>query len=117
MRALLEGLDQRPGEVILIYRASSEQDHILTDEVTTLAELRRARLFIVIGHRASGRPSWLPQHAAHLGDVEALRELVPDIAKHDVFICGSPGWMEAAERAVTRAGVPAKHVHIERFTY
>src|ERR1019366_3662674 len=40
MRALLEGLDQRPGEVTLIYRASSEQDHILTDEVTTLAELR-----------------------------------------------------------------------------
>jgi predicted ferric reductase len=117
MRALLEGLDQRPGDVTLIYRTTSEQNRILVDELTNLAGRRQAGLFIVTGHRTSGRPSWLPQHAAHLGDVEALRELVPDITKHDVFICGSPGWMEAAERAVTRAGVPAKHVHIERFTY
>jgi ferredoxin-NADP reductase len=74
-------------------------------------------LFVVTGRRASSRHSWLPQHAAHLGDVEALRQLVPDVANHDVFICGSPGWMDAAERAVFNAGVPVEHVHIERFTY
>jgi ferredoxin-NADP reductase len=34
-----------------------------------------------------------------------------------VFICGSPGWMDAAERAAIRAGVPPEHIHIERFTY
>jgi len=117
MRALLEGLDQRPGDVTLIYRTTSEQDRILVDELTNLAGRRQAGLFIVTGHRTSGRPSWLPQHAAHLGDVEALRELVPDIAKHDVFICGSPGWMDAAEQAVIDAGVPPERVHIERFTY
>jgi len=39
------------------------------------------------------------------------------VANHDVFICGSPGWMDAAEQAVIDAGVPADHVHIERFTY
>jgi len=117
MRALLEGLDQRPGEVSLIYRTTSEHDRILVDELTNLAGRRQAGLFIVTGHRASGRRSWLPQQAAHLGDVEALRQLVPDIARHDVFICGSPGWMDAAERAVTRAGVPPERVHSERFTY
>ena len=117
MRALLEELDQRPGEVTLIYRSSSERDRILMDEVTTLADLRRARFFVVTGHRAAARVSWLPQHAAHLGDVEALRQLVPDIARHDVFICGSPGWMDAAERAVIGAAVPPERVHIERFTY
>jgi ferredoxin-NADP reductase len=39
------------------------------------------------------------------------------VANHDVFICGSPGWMDAAEQAVIGAGVPPEHVHIERFTY
>jgi len=117
MRALLEGLEQRPGDVTLIYRATAEQDHILVDELTNLAERHQAGFFIVTGHRASGRPSWLPQHAAHLGDVEALRQLVPDVAKHDVFICGSPGWMDAAERAAIGAGVPPERIHIERFTY
>ena len=117
MRALLEAMDQRPGDVTLVYRVRSDQDRIFVDELSTLAASRRAKFFVVTGHRASNRPSWLPQHAAHLGDVEALRQLVPDVAKHDVFICGSPGWMDAAEQAVIAAGVPSGHVHLERFTY
>jgi ferredoxin-NADP reductase len=117
MRALLEELDQRPGEVSLLYRAGSEEGPILVDELSALAGRRQARLFVVTGRRARQRSSWLPEHAAHLGDVEALRQLVPDVANHDVFICGSPGWMDAAEQAVLDAGVPPGHVHIERFAY
>jgi len=117
MRALLEELDQRPGDVTVLYRAGSEKGRILVDELSTLAGQRQARLFVVTGRRAPGRPSWLPQNYAHLGDVEALRQFVPDVANHDVFICGSPGWMDAAEQAVLRAGVPPEHVHIERFAY
>ncbi len=117
MRALLEAMDQRPGDVTLVYRVRSDQDRVFVDELSTLAASRRAKFFVVTGRRASNRPSWLPQHAAHLGDVEALRQLVPDVAKHDVFICGSPGWMDAAEQAVIAAGVASEHVHIERFTY
>jgi len=117
MRALLEELDQRPGDVTVIYRARSEQDRILVEELTNLAARRQAGLFIVTGHRAIRRSSWLPEHAAHLSDVEALQQLVPNVASHDVFICGSPGWMGAAERAVLRAGVPPGCIHIERFTY
>ena len=117
MRALLEELDQRPGDVTLIYRASSERDRILVDELADLAGRRQAVLFTVTGPRATQRPSWLPQNAAHLSDVEALHQLVPDVAHRDVFICGSPGWMDAAERAVLRAGVPPECLHIERFAY
>jgi ferredoxin-NADP reductase len=117
MRALLEELDQRPGDVTVLYRAGSEKGHILVDELSTLAGRRQARLFVVTGRRAPGRPSWLPQNYAHLGDVEALRQFVPDVANHDVFICGSPGWMDAAEQAVLDAGVPPENVHIERFAY
>jgi len=117
MRALLEELDQRPGEVTVLYRAGSERDRILVDELTSLAGRRQAGLFVVTGHRVRQRSSWLPAHAAHLGDVEALLQLVPDVATHDVFICGSPGWMDAAEQAVIGAGVPPQHVHLERFVY
>ena len=117
MRALLEELDQRPGDVTLIYRTRSEQDRILLDELTTVAKSRQAGLFIVTGHRATRRSSWLPEQAAHLGDVEALRQLVPDVADREVYVCGSPGWMDAAERAVVNAGVPPDRVHSERFTY
>jgi predicted ferric reductase len=117
MRALLEDLDQRPGDVSVLYRARSEQDCILVDELRTLAGRHQAQLYFLTGARVSGRSSWLPQQAARLGDVEALHQLVPEVADHDVFICGGPGWMDAAERAVLGAGVPPEHVHIERFVY
>jgi ferredoxin-NADP reductase len=111
----LEDLDQRPGEVTLVYRVRSEQESIMVDELNELVELRKARFFVLTGHRVSARDSWLPEQSSHLGDVEALRQLVPDVAAHDVFVCGSIGWVEAAERAVLRAGVPRENVHIERF--
>jgi len=117
MRALLESMSQGPGDVTLVYRVSSDGDRIFIGELTALAAARQARLFVVAGPRASGRASWLPAHAAHLGDVEALRQLVPDVADHDVFICGNPGWMDAAERAAAGAGVPPERIHIERFAY
>jgi len=117
MRALLEELEQGPGDVTLIYRARSEGDRILVDELSALAAARGARFFVVTGPRARGRDSWLPQHAAHLGDVQALRQLAPDVAGQDVFICGSPGWMDAAEAAALGAGVPREHIHIERFSF
>ena len=37
MRALLEELDQRPGDVTVIYRTSADQDRILVEELTGLA--------------------------------------------------------------------------------
>jgi ferredoxin-NADP reductase len=117
MRALLESLDQRPGDVTVVHRVRSDEDRIFVNELSALAASRKARFFVVTGRRAAGRPSWLPDHAAHLGDVEALRQLVPDVASHDVYICGSPGWMDAAERAVIGGGVPRENVHIERFAY
>ena len=55
-----------------------------------------------------GRDSWLPAQARHLTDVQALREIVPDIADHDVYVCGSDGWMTAARTAAIDAGVPAR---------
>jgi ferredoxin-NADP reductase/DMSO/TMAO reductase YedYZ heme-binding membrane subunit len=115
MRALLEELGSRPGNITLVYRVRSDREGCLVDELTELAERHRARLFVVTGHRVSSRDSWLPQALADFGDVEALRQLVPDIADHDVYLCGGPGWLEAAELAVTKAGVRAEHLHIERF--
>lgn len=55
MRALLEELEQGPGDVTLIYRARSEGDRILVDELSALAAARGARFFVVTGPRARGR--------------------------------------------------------------
>jgi predicted ferric reductase len=115
LRALLEDLPYAPGDATLIYRASSPDDLVFTRELDALARTRGARVFYAVGPRVRGRRSWLPASAGHLSDAAGLRQLVPDIAQHDVFLCGADAWMEAARDAAIAAGVPAERVHLERF--
>ncbi|MGB8382511.1 MAG: ferredoxin reductase family protein [Dermatophilaceae bacterium] len=117
IRALLEDLPQRPGDVTLVYRAHSVHHVLFADELAALAEARGARILTVLGPRVAARPSWLPQSAAHLSDAVALAHLVPDIAQHDVFICGNPKWTALVADAARANGTPEAHLHIERFTY
>ncbi len=117
LRALLEEFEQEPGEVTLIYRASSTEDLVLRTELDALAATNGSRVFYVVGPRLTGRHSWLPQSAAHLDDATALRQLVPDIADNDVYLCGAEAWMDAAAAAARACGVPRRRIHIERFAW
>jgi ferredoxin-NADP reductase len=117
LRALLEEMPQSPGDVTLVYRAASVEDLVFRDEIDALANRHGGRTFYVLGHRIAERASWLPQNAAHLSDVDALRQLVPDIADQDVYLCGAEPWMDAARKAALDAGVPQQRIHEERFSW
>lgn len=116
LRALLEEFDYAPGEAVLIYRASTDADFLFRAELDQIAEARGARIVYLPGHRAP-RSSWLPAQYAHVRDHVALLRLVPEIARSDVFICGSDPWIDAAHDAAKRAGVPMRQIHQERFAW
>ena len=46
-----------------------------------------------------------------------LLDGLPDVAEHDVYLCGADGWMTAARTAALDAGVPAASIHLERFSW
>lgn len=117
IRALLEDLDQDPGDVVVVHRASTREQFVLGQELFDLATTKGPRYVTVEGPRVPGRDTWLPATAAHLSDAEALVQLVPDVADRDLFLCGAPGWMDAARRAALACGVPPTDVHLERFEY
>lgn len=118
MRALLEGLDYGPGEATLIYRARDAAEITFRDELDKLVRRRGAQVFYAIGRRAPNRRStWLPRSAAQMSEGSALLQLIPDIAERDVYICGAPGWMDAARDAALAAGVPEERIHRERFSW
>lgn len=117
LRGLLEELEYAPGEATLIYRASSQAQLVLRDELSDLAGRRGARVVWLPGRRVPGRSTWLPSTAAHLSDAEALRQLVPDIAAHDVYVCGADEWMTAVRDAARACGVPSDRIHLERFSW
>ncbi|WP_153504545.1 ferredoxin reductase family protein [Cumulibacter manganitolerans] len=117
MRALLEALPQRPGDVTIVNRASTADALLMHDEIRALAAQRGAFYEPLVGRRVRGRDSWLPADLRHLDDTEALLRVCPDVAERDVYVCGSGPWMDAVRRAALDAGVPSVHLHIERFEY
>jgi ferredoxin-NADP reductase len=62
----------------------------------------------VVGDHSSpeGRNLLSPEH---------LRELVPDLAERDVYLCGPPAMTEVTEQRLRHAGVPRRRLHVERF--
>ncbi|MEU9374510.1 ferredoxin reductase family protein [Streptomyces sp. NPDC048255] len=108
MRALFETLPGGPGDITLLYRAGAEEHLLLRAELEAIAAERRAGLHYLLGPSGSAYDPLAPQ---------ALAALVPDLAEHDVYLCGPPGMTEATRAALLRAGVPAGRVHSECFTF
>jgi ferredoxin-NADP reductase len=114
LRALLEELPYRPGDATLLYRARTPADFTFRAELDALAAHRGVRVVYLAGPRA-GDDAWAP--AGHGPDDALLHRIVPDLADHDVYICGPDGWMAAAARAARQVGVPPEHVHVESFSW
>ncbi|MGW1865319.1 hypothetical protein ACWCPS_07155 [Streptomyces mauvecolor] len=48
---------------------------------------------------------------------QALRNLVPDLAEHDVYLCGPGPMADAATASLIKAGVPEQRIHTEQFGF
>ena len=105
IRALLQ---QMRGDVIVVYRVVADEDVLFRPELDELAAATGAELHYVVGDHATEDGRWYltPDH---------LRDLVPDIADRDVYVCGPPALTDLATRHVRRAGVRRSHIHAERF--
>ncbi|MFJ2955063.1 ferric reductase-like transmembrane domain-containing protein [Streptomyces sp. NPDC087270] len=106
LRALFESLPARPGDLTLIYRARTAGDLALRGELEAIARSRGARLHYLL-NEADGRSPRLT--------ADFLGAAVPDVAEHDVYLCGPPGMARASYEALRTAGVPARHIHHESF--
>ena len=108
IRALLEEMPGAPGDIAVVYRALSDDDVILREELEELAGRRGAELHYVLGDHREAR---------ELLSAEHLLALVPDLAERDVYLCGPPGMTDATRASLDRSGVSRRHVYMERFAY
>ncbi|MEV7471156.1 ferric reductase-like transmembrane domain-containing protein [Streptomyces kronopolitis] len=105
LRALFETL---PGEVTLIYRARRPEDLALRAELDAIGAARGATVHCFVDEPAT--------HSAPL-TARALKSLIPDLAAHDVYLCGPPGMTSTARRALRGAGIPRHRIHHESFEF
>ncbi|CAN5457219.1 ferric reductase-like transmembrane domain-containing protein [soil metagenome] len=114
LRALAEGLGYAPGEATLIYRYADRP--LFRAELEALADHRGLRIVALPGPRR--RPdSWFSAHAGVVSDRDALLGWVPDLAEHDVYVCGPQEWADAVRRTTALAGLPADQLHLETFAW
>ncbi|MFD6193370.1 ferric reductase-like transmembrane domain-containing protein [Streptomyces sp. NPDC060275] len=106
MRALFETLPGASGDITLLYRANSTQDLALWDELAGIADERGARLMYAVNSPGGERPDI---------SAETLARKIPDVERHDVFLCGPPGFAQSVFEALRGAGVPARRIHHESF--
>ena len=108
MRSLFETLPAAPGDLTLLYRARAREDLAFWDELTGIAEERGARLVHAVNGPGGARPEITP---------DTLRAMLPDVALHDVYLCGPPGLAEEMYSALRGAGVPDRRIHHESFQF
>ncbi|MGP3949119.1 ferredoxin reductase family protein [Streptomyces sp. 7N604] len=108
LRALFETIPARPGDLTLLYRARRHEDLALWDELKAIADARGAKLLYAVNGPDGGRPEI---------SAENLLRVLPDIAKHDAYLCGPPGLAEESFAALREAGVPAPRIHHESFEW
>ncbi len=94
-------------EVTLLYRVSRSSDLALSHELDELARAGRIVVRYLVGRRGELGFDPLGPHT--------LRELVPDIAERDAFICGPPGMVATVDRSLRRLAVPRRQRHVEEF--
>lgn len=111
IRALAEGLDYAPGEATLLQRFATEP--LFEAELHTLGAERGLRHLGLPGPRT--REGSVFGSAAGTNELRALHRWVPDVADHDVFVCGPTAWTENVGRLLVAAGVPNDRIHTENF--
>jgi len=107
IRALLEEL---PRGTIVLYRARTVEEVVFHDELEWLAQDRDATLWYVLGSRDDPGPK-------RTLSPEGLRELVPDVRRRDVYLCGPPGLVEASISVLRGLRVRRRQIHVDPFEF
>lgn len=106
LRALFESLPCEAGDITLIYRARSAREVAFRDELERIADTRRSTLHYLVGS-SDEHPEFLT--------APFLTRLVPDLAGHDVYVCGPPSMATTTVAALRVAGVSRRRIHREQF--
>lgn len=119
IRSLAQQLASKPGDLTIIYRANTEQDAALADELADIAQKRGHALRILTGPRDKRVP-WLPEQSARSKqkpDYILLSELAPEILDSDIYICGPTQWTGALIQTVSKLSIPKHQIHVEEFAW
>ncbi|HYF97289.1 MAG TPA: hypothetical protein VD947_04625, partial [Patescibacteria group bacterium] len=93
------------------YSVKSPADLTLHAELNQIATKSGAKIYYIFSEKAP------TGEIKGMLDKKILMELVKDIKKRKVALCGPPAMMNAVEQDLIELGVPKKHIYTERFAF
>ncbi|MFP7366627.1 ferric reductase-like transmembrane domain-containing protein [Corynebacterium callunae] len=105
--SLIESMGNQARGSVLILRARNVETSPYFERVQQLTQQYGIRVVVMAGSR--NNPSYKPAALA-----QAFGSIIPNIARTDVFICGSSSWMNLAYAAARKSG--AGMIHAEKFS-
>jgi predicted ferric reductase len=105
LRSLLEDLPESVA-VTVVVRASTPDDIVHRDEVAALVTQRGGQFHEVVGSR----------HETQFNS-RTLRQLVPHLARCDVYVCGPDAFSKGVVAAARKLGVQGDRIHEESFSF
>ncbi|WP_298403686.1 ferric reductase-like transmembrane domain-containing protein [Ferrimicrobium sp.] len=102
IRGLLEDLP-RWSRPVLVLRVTAKTDLVLLDELERLASERNGKVYILSGDRT-------------MVDLRTIAGNIKDFQSRDIFISGSPGFVEAVRDVFISLGVKRRQLHVEAYT-
>jgi ferredoxin-NADP reductase len=102
-----------PVDVVFVHSARTPEDIVFRRELELIDGISE---WIRVVHVCEGDGPAEPWHG-YRGrlDIEMLREIAPDFADREVFVCGPPAYMAAMRPMLTGAGLGADRYHEESF--
>jgi 3-phenylpropionate/trans-cinnamate dioxygenase ferredoxin reductase subunit len=116
LKALLEQAerDQVSADVLYLFGARTQADLYCLDEMSALAKSWHGEFrFVPVLSAEPDGSDWQGRRGLV---IEHIDELLGDqLAQQHVYMCGPPPMIDAAEAALTRAGVEAGNIHYDKF--
>jgi predicted ferric reductase len=116
IRALFESIPGNPGDLTLLYRARTVDDLVLRRELDAIAAARGAALHYLVSP-AGKRPGRSDRRSNDPLSRQRLERMLPDLAEHEVYLCGPPELVSALITRLQQAGVPKRFIHYESFEF
>ena len=119
IRSLARQLAAKPGDLTILYRANTENEAALADELFEISKQRGHAIHLLTGPRDKDVP-WLPKQSTSSkpkADYVLLAELAPDILESDIYICGPGPWTKSLLKTLGKLSIPKSQIHIEEFAW
>ena len=105
LRAIMEEFPNNT-QIDVFYRVSREEDLVLRQELDEISDRLGARVHYLVGSRKD-----------HPMNAEYMKQIVPQFADSEIYICGPEPLVTAVKKAATDAGIPKDRFHDEAFAF